>query len=174
MKKCLILALVLISASIAKAEQVVLQTKNTTMVLNVEGNKQPQYVYSGTNLSEFDLSNLQLPRSGRMDAYPAYGMNCPAEAAIAITHADGNMSTELYADYVDEVEADAQGNREVRIRLIDPVYPVTVDLCYKAYFNEDIIETWTEILNGEKKNVVMIKATSTTSVRSPFASYCSK
>ena len=155
MKKCLILALLLISASIAKAEQVVLQTKNTTMVLNVEGNKQPQYVYYGTKLSEFDLSNLQLPRSGRMDAYPAYGMNCPAEAAIAITHADGNMSTELYADYVDEVEADAQGNREVRIRLIDPVYPVTVDLCYKAYFNEDIIETWTEIQNGEKKPVTL-------------------
>ena len=155
MKKCLFLALFLISASAVMAEQVVIQTKNSTMVLNVEGNKQPQYVYYGTKLSEFDLSNLQSPRSGRMDAYPAYGMNCPAEAAIAITHADGNMSTELYADYVDEIEADAQGNREVRIRLVDPVYPVTVDLYYKAYFNEDIIETWTEIQNGEKKPVTL-------------------
>ena len=42
MKKYLFMVLLLISASIAKAEQVVLQTKNTTMVLNVEGNKQPQ------------------------------------------------------------------------------------------------------------------------------------
>jgi alpha-galactosidase len=155
MKKFLFLALVLISASMVKAEQVVLQTKNTTLVLNVEGNKQPQYVYYGTKLSAFDLANLQLPRNGRMDAYPAYGMNCPAEAAIAMTHADGNMSTELYADYVDEAEADDKGNREVRIRLADPVYPVTVDLCYKAYFNEDIIETWTEIQNGEKKPVTL-------------------
>ena len=155
MKKFLFLALVLISASMVKAEQVVLQTKNTTLVLNVEGNKQPQYVYYGTKLSAFDLANLQLPRNGRMDAYPAYGMNCPAEAAIAMTHADGNMSTELYADYVDEAEADDKGNREVRIRLADPVYPVTVDLCYKAYFNEDIIETWTEIQNGAKKPVTL-------------------
>jgi alpha-galactosidase len=155
MKKFLFLALVLISASMVKAEQVVLQTKNTTLVLNVEGNKQPQYVFYGTKLSAFDLANLQLPRNGRMDAYPAYGMNCPAEAAIAMTHADGNMSTELYADYVDEAEADDKGNREVRIRLADPVYPVTVDLCYKAYFNEDIIETWTEIQNGEKKPVTL-------------------
>ena len=155
MKKFLFLALVLISASMVKAEQVVLQTKNTTLVLNVEGNKQPQYVYYGTKLSAFDLANLQLPRNGRMDAYPAYGMNCPAEVAIAMTHADGNMSTELYADYVDEAEADDKGNREVRIRLADPVYPVTVDLCYKAYFNEDIIETWTEIQNGEKKPVTL-------------------
>ena len=155
MKKYLFMVLLLISASITRAEQVVIQTKNSTMVLNVEGNKQPQYVYYGTKLSAFDLANLQAPRNGRMDAYPAYGMNCPAEAAIAITHADGNMSTELFADYVDEVEADAQGNREVRIRLKDPVYPVTVDLCYKAYFNEDIIETWTEIQNGEKKSVTL-------------------
>ena len=108
MKKFLFLALVLISASMVKAEQVVLQTKNTTLVLNVEGNKQPQYVYYGTKLSAFDLANLQLPRNGRMDAYPAYGMNCPAEAAIAMTHADGNMSTELYADYVDEAEAETE------------------------------------------------------------------
>ena len=82
MKKYLFLAFLLVSASTAWAEQVVIQTKNTTMVLDVEGNKQPQYVYYGTRLSDYDLQNLQLPRNGRMDAYPAYGMNCPAEAAI--------------------------------------------------------------------------------------------
>ena len=36
MKKCLFLALFLISASAVMAEQVVIQTKNSTMVLNVE------------------------------------------------------------------------------------------------------------------------------------------
>ena len=115
----------MISATKVWAEQVVIQTKNTTMVLNVEGNKQPQYVYFGTRLSDYDLQNMQLPRNGRMDAYPAYGMNCPAEAAIAMRHADGNMSTVLVADYVDEIEGDGN-NREYRIRLVDPVYPVTV------------------------------------------------
>ena len=154
MKKFLFLAFLLISASTAWAEQVVIQTKNTTMVLNVEGNKQPQYVYYGTRLSDYDLQNLQLPRNGRMDAYPAYGMNCPAEAAIAIRHADGNMSTVLGSDYVDEIEGDGN-NREYRIRLVDPVYPVTVDLCYRAVFDEDIIETWTEIKNGENKPVTL-------------------
>ena len=76
-----------------KAEQVLIQTKNNTMVLNVENGKQPQYVYFGSKLSSYDLLHLQVPRNGRMDAYPAYGMNCPAEAALAIRHADGNMST---------------------------------------------------------------------------------
>ena len=117
MKKFVFLVSLLISASTAWAEQVVLQTKNTTMVLNVEGNKQPQYVYFGTRLSDYDLQNMQLPRNGRMDAYPAYGMNCPAEAAIAMRHADGNMSTVLVADYVDEIEGDGN-NREYRISLL--------------------------------------------------------
>ena len=28
-------------------------------------------------------------------------------------------------------------------------------LCYKAYFEEDMIETWTEITNGEAKSVTL-------------------
>ena len=42
MKKYLFLAVLMISAAKVWAEQVVIKTKNTTMVLNVEGNKQPQ------------------------------------------------------------------------------------------------------------------------------------
>ena len=49
-KMKLLLALCL-STMMAHAEQVVLQTKNTTMVLNVENGRQPQYVYYGTKLS---------------------------------------------------------------------------------------------------------------------------
>ncbi len=35
--------------------------------------------------------------NGRMDAYPAYGLNTPAEAALAMRHSDGNLSTALVA-----------------------------------------------------------------------------
>ena len=149
MKKILFLAIFLAAGSVSRAEQVVIQTKNTTMVLDVENNKQPQYVYYGTRLSDYDLQHLQLPRSGRMDAYPAYGMNCPAEAAIAMRHADGNLSTELF---VSDMKKQSD---ETKITLKDPKYPVSVVLCYKAYFEEDMIETWTEIYNGEAKPVTL-------------------
>lgn len=149
MKKILFLAFLMVSASTAWAKQVVIQTKNTTMVLDVETGKQPQYVYYGAKLSDYDLQNLQAPRDGRMDAYPAYGMNCPAEAAVAMTHADGNMSTELFATDVTTQGAVTQ------ITLKDPKYPVQVVLCYQSRFNEDIIETWTEIKNDEKKPVTL-------------------
>ena len=149
MKKSLFLAFLMVSASTAWAKQVVIQTKNTTMVLDVETGKQPQYVYYGAKLSDFDLQNLQAPRDGRMNAYPAYGMNCPAEAAVAMTHADGNMSTELFATDVTTQGAITQ------ITLKDPKYPVQVVLCYQARFDEDMIETWTEIKNGEAKPITL-------------------
>jgi len=139
-----------------QAEQVTVQTKNVTMVLNVENGRQPQYVYFGTRLSDYDLANLQAPRSGRMDAYPVYGMNCPAEAAIAMKHADGNMSTELFVTGLEKRDG------VIRILMKDPVYPTTVALCYKAYEDEDMIETWAEVTNGEAKAVTLTQ----------FASIC--
>ena len=61
----------------AQAEQVTIETKHATMVLEVENGKQPQYVYFGQKLSDFDLKNLQAPRNGRMNAYPLrYGLSC--------------------------------------------------------------------------------------------------
>ena len=156
MKKILFLAIFLAAGSMSRAEQVVIQTRNTTMVLDVENNKQPQYVYYGTRLSDYDLQHLQLPCSGRMNAYPAYGMNCPAEAAIAMRHADGNLSTELFVS-----DLKKQGD-ETKITLKDPQYPVTVVLCYKAYFEEDMIETWTEVYHGEAKPVTLTQFASCT------------
>ena len=150
MKKFLFFAFLLTLAQTAKAETVVLQTKNTTMVLNVDEGKQPQYVYYGAKLSDNDLQNLQRPRGGRMDAYPAYGMNCPAEAALAMTHADGNLSTDLVA--TGDVSKDGM---ITKIRMKDRIYPITVDLYYKVYTDEDMIETWTEIQNGEAKPVTL-------------------
>ena len=149
MKKFFIFALLTATAQWAMAETVTLHTRNTTMVLNVEKGKQPKYVYYGAKLSDYDLQHLQAPRSGRMDAYPAYGMNCPAEAAFAMKHADGNMSTELYVTNLDR-----QGNI-TRITLKDPIYPISVTLFYKVYQEEDMIETWTEIQNGETKPVTL-------------------
>ena len=149
MKKILFLAFLMVSTSTAWARQVVIQTRNTTMVLDVETGRQPQYVYYGAKLTDYDLQHLQGARGGRMDAYPAYGMNCPAEAAVAMTHADGNMSTELFASDVTTQGAVTQ------ITLTDPKYPVQVVLCYQARFDEDMIETWTEIKNGEVKPITL-------------------
>ena len=127
------------------AEQVVVQTKNTTMLLDVDKGKAPQYIYYGARLSEYELSHLQKPGAfGRMEAYPAHGMNTPAEAALAVRHADGNMSTALVAEYFEQGEVVDEGNFVTCITMKDPVYQTKVELNFKAYTDEDIIEVWTE------------------------------
>lgn len=59
MKKRLFFALLLAVSMTAQAEQVTIQTRNTTMVLQVEQGRQPQYVYYGAKLSDYDLQHLQ-------------------------------------------------------------------------------------------------------------------
>ena len=153
MKKQLLIALCMAASLTMEAGQVVVQTKNMTMVLNVENGQKPQYQYFGARLTQADLSNLPSPRGGRMDAYPAYGQNAPAEAALAMRHADGNLSTELEATGVERLKND--GNQITVIHLKDKVYPVTVDLKFQEYKDVDMIETWAEITHQEKGTVTL-------------------
>ena len=151
-RKALLLALTA-SAAMLQAAPVTVETKNITLVLEVENGKVPAYVYFGRHLNGGDVSRLQAPSNGRMDAYPAYGMNAPAEAALALRHADGNLSTALVTT---GVSTNNEGNATVTtISMKDPVYPITVDLIYRAYHDVDMIETWTAITNNEKGPVTL-------------------
>ena len=135
------------------AEKVSVNTKGMSLVLDVENGKPAQYLYFGTRLNNADLQNLKVADNGRMDAYPAYGLNTPAEAAIAMRHSDGNLSTALLATGSD---VKAEGNATVTtIHLKDPVYHLKVDLKYRTYSDVDMIEAWTEIQNGEKGTVTL-------------------
>ena len=155
MKKTMMTALLLcLSVLTTWAEQVVIETKGVSLVLEVENGKQPQYVYFGAKLNSSELQHLQKPEMfGRMDAYPAYGLNTPAEAALAMRHSDGNLSTALVVEGVERLKND--GNQITKIHMKDPVYPISVTLNYAAYPNEDMIEAWTEITNNEKQTVTL-------------------
>ena len=148
------IALLLLTVAMpAMAEQVSVNTKGMSLILDVENGKPAQYLYFGTKLNNNDLQNIKVATDGRMDVYPAYGLNTPAEAAIAMRHSDGNLSTALVAT---GSEVKAEGNATVTtIHLKDPAYNIKVDLKYRAYNDVDMIEAWTEILNGEKGTVTL-------------------
>ena len=160
MKKVFIFSILsLLSATMAFAEQVVIQTKNMTMVLEVNNGKQPTYVYFGSKLNANELGHLQYPTNGRMEVYPAHGLNTPAEDAFAMKHIDGNMSTALVATGVEKTE---EAHATVTtIHTKDAVYPINVDIKYRAYKDVDMIETWTEITNNEKGTVTLTTFAST-------------
>lgn len=135
------------------AQNVNVSTPETSLVLSAPTGGELKFVYYGDKLSDQDLKNLDPAESGNYAAYPAYGLNCPAEVALAVRHADGNMTLDLA---VERVETTQEANSTLTtIRLKDKVYPFFVDVRYKAYKDADVIETWTEIEHQEKGDVTL-------------------
>lgn len=138
---------------LAIAERIPIQTTGMSLVLNIENEQPVKFLYFGNHINSNDIPLLTEPSNGRMDAYPAYGMDTPHEAALAVRHSDGNLSTELLAIGHDAKE---DGNSTLTtIHLKDKAYPFYVDLKYRAYKDVDMIETWTEIRNEEKGCVTL-------------------
>ena len=151
----MILISALLCASLAAMAQVRVTTPETEMVLKADAGSELKVLYYGARLSDADVAGLEAAGAAWVDAYPAYGFHCAGEASIGVTHADGNMSTVLKVDTVSQSQED--GAQITRIRLKDTVYPFYVTVCYKAYQDVDMIETWTEIENLGKKAVTLTR-----------------
>ncbi|MGN0228905.1 MAG: glycoside hydrolase family 36 N-terminal domain-containing protein, partial [Muribaculaceae bacterium] len=147
------LALVALTCSSGIAQNIKIDTPNITMMLSAPKDGNLQIVYFGKHISDADADALRESAPDAIDAYPAYGLNCQAESAIAVLHPDGNMTLELK---VTKTLTETLDDFTItRITLTDKAYPFDVDVCYKAYKTVDMIETWTEITNHEKKTVVL-------------------
>jgi alpha-galactosidase len=153
--KRMILISALLCASLAAMAQVRVTTPETEMVLKADAGSELKVLYYGARLSDADVAGLEAAGAAWVDAYPAYGFHCAGEASIGVTHADGNMSTVLKVDTVSQSQEN--GAQITRIRLKDTVYPFYVTVCYKAYQDVDMIETWTEIENLGKKAVTLTR-----------------
>ena len=151
-KICLLAGFSLLAGSMW-AQNICISTPNTSLVLNAPTGGELKYLYYGNKLSETDLQNIDGAKNCDHTAYPVYGMNCPSETALSVRHADGNMSAQMEIVSVD-TDKDAQSTLTT-VRLKDKVYPFYIDVCYKAYTNVDMIETWTEISHSEKKPVYL-------------------
>ncbi|MDE6347595.1 MAG: alpha-galactosidase, partial [Bacteroides sp.] len=145
----LFLSTLLLAGSLL-AQNVCVSTPNTSLVLSAPEGGTLRHLYYGDRLSEGDLQNIAVTESAH-DAYPAYGLNTPEETALAVCHADGNMTLQLLVQHVATTpEGDAV---KTVITLKDKLYPFYVDVCYRAWQDADVIETWTEISHQEKKPV---------------------
>lgn len=134
------------------AQNLCVSTPKTSLVLSAPEGGKLKCLYYGSKLSEADVQNIEAVEA-KHTAYPEYGLNCPVETALAVKHADGNMSLQLQ---VVKVTTQKQENAMTTVvELKDKVYPFYVNVCYKAYQDADVIETWTEISHQEKKPVVL-------------------
>lgn len=135
------------------AQNISISTTKTSLVLSAPVGEELKYIYYGSKLSEADFRAINSAEKGNLSAYPVYGLNCLSETALAVQHSDGSMALRLE---VVNVETSRQKDTDLTIiSLKDKVYPFYVKVCYKAYQDVDIIETWTELSHQEKKNVTL-------------------
>jgi alpha-galactosidase len=153
MKKYLCVALAAIFSVHLFAQdhkQIIIETKNTALVLSVGNNKRLTQSYLGKKLAASEYSQLQ---DGR-EVYLTAGMENQNEAAVRMVHSDGNPSLELlYVSHIIDKKDDNVSTTNITLK--DPQYPVTVVLHYTTYYNEDVIKSWSEIKQQEKKPVLL-------------------
>lgn len=151
------------------AQTVRVSTNNTDLVLKVSPKGRLYQVYFGDKLKNAaDYDNLTCNTYAASDGavstrghevYAGSGNEDYFEPAVAITHADGNMTTYLYYKGVETKAID--GGTETIITLQDNKYPDTVKLHYAAYDKENVIKAWTEISHNEKNPVTLWRYSST-------------
>lgn len=134
-------------------EPIRIGTKNIDLIFQVSDKGRLKQLYLGRKLAyESDIRHLD----GGQEAYLTHGMEDYFEPAIHVEHNDYNSSLEL--KYVSCEKKNLQENvKETVITLQDEKYPVTVKLYYTAYYDMDIIKTYTEISHKEKKPIILHK-----------------
>ncbi|MCX4335953.1 MAG: alpha-galactosidase [Bacteroidales bacterium] len=142
-------------SSLAMVAQVRVTSPGTELLLDAQAGKELKVIYFGARLTDADLLSVSDAGTCGCNAYPAYGMQCPSEAALGVTHSDGSLATELLVETVSQ--SIENGAQITRVRLKDTVYPFYVTMCWRAYQDVDMIETWTEIENLEKKPVTLTR-----------------
>lgn len=145
-------------------KNIILETANIALVLNVEENKDVNMVYLGNKLSKSD-EYTQVTKQYKQahdytsmyqSAYAASGTRSLLEPAISVEHADGNQSLDLkYIDHKNDIST--AGKQHVTIFMKDELYPFFVELHYQANYQDNIFEQWTVIRHEEKKNVKLTK-----------------
>lgn len=169
MKRFLLLLTIMYLPVQAQESSIIkIETEASALVLKVGKNKKLYQTYLGTKLNnsaEYEAVSKENTKNFvvndgnplidlRHSAYPTFGTDNLFEPAIRITHNDGNPSLELeYQNHT--IQKIDNNTAEIIIKLKDPEYPVFVNLHYKTFYKENVIESWTEILHNEKKPVML-------------------
>lgn len=149
MKKSLILAF-LVMASSALAKDIVVNTPQSTLLLKANEGQPLKISYYGSPI-DGNVNQVYYAFSMWEDAYPTFGTGNLNMSALAVRHADGNMSTDLV------VTGSETKDGLHTIHMKDRLYDLLVDVCYQTFPGCDVIETWTRITNNEKKPIVLEK-----------------
>lgn len=136
------------------AQEIRLNTPNTTLILNNSDGK-ARIVYYGPAVAQ--TTGTAEMRAARMtfdsETYYAFGVRSTGEKAVAVTMPDGSMTLDLETQSMTQKKV--SDGELVEIKMKDKVYPFYINQYFKAYAGTDIISTWTELVNSAKKSVAL-------------------
>jgi alpha-galactosidase len=132
----------------------VLETKTTAYALGVCAQGYLVHRYWGPRLLsavDYPLPDCSIgwasfsgPGHLLPEEYPAYGGTKYIEPCLKVTFPDGVRDVVLTYDAADIVEGE---HPELILHLKDAFYPFTLDLHYRIYPSEDLIERWAVVTN---------------------------
>lgn len=138
--------------AIVKAEIVDISTPKTSLILDAEKGGGLRLLHYGNRIESTDIATLKEAGAINRNAYPVYGILPQGEAAMSVTHADGNMTTDVEVTGINTTTA-PDGAKVTTIAMRDKVYPFDLNINYRTYPGEDVIETWVDVTNNEKGTV---------------------
>lgn len=138
-----------------KAEIVNLSTPSTSLILDAEKGGPFRFLYYGDKISASDIANLASAGTANRDAYPVYGNYPQGEAALSVTHPDGNMTLDMEVADIKTSANEADGSTVTTVSMRDKSYPISLDINYRTWPEEDVIETWVDIKNNGKGTVTL-------------------
>ena len=133
MKKIVLFVATAFGFLTAAADNVMIQTPNTSMVIKADKGQELRQLYYGDRISDAEADQLEASGiSLNTAAYPVFGQTDMVQLhALQVVHPDGQLV--LYPT-VDDVSTRKEGNGDVTcITLTDKNYPVTVKVFYKKY-----------------------------------------
>lgn len=92
-------------------------------------------------------------------AYPTFGEEILREPALRITHADGATATRLR--FVGVTRQEHRFGETVCVEMAERVAAVTVQLWYRTWTDNDLLEQWVAISNHGSSEIIVHQAAST-------------
>ena len=157
---CLFSGLICTGAAAAEPQVINIKTDGSSMVMSVTSDGEVLFHHFGGRIDDATpvtgIKSYRRTDHGTDNlAYSTMGGRNFREPALRVTHADGDMNTELrYVSHTTRTLADTNVTRTV-IKLTDTNQALDVELFYTAYAKENVITTHAVIRNREKGSIVL-------------------
>lgn len=131
------------------AETLHITTPATSLVLDATKGAPLKFLHYGSKISDSDISTLAGSDVKSINAYPVFGIKPEYESAFSAVHSDGNTTLDMVVEGV-TTKSEKNGASVTTVGMKDKYYPFYIDVCYRVYPGEDVIETWIETQHSEK------------------------